>query len=164
MQKRDPHSRLSLYQYVFIKPLAFFAIIFSRTIALMHQWLITWFLQRPVHLQNPVKCLRWSVFRKYTLFFKSASVLLNFLINWASSVAYEHHHTEHHHTEALLIFTIFVSMSWSRSIYVLSMWSFFIFILIFIIINCIIPWIQTCAYFLEYVPLFLDNNVVAECE
>ena len=60
-------------------------------------------------------------------FFNSTSVLLNFLMNWASNVAYVLLNTfKHHHTETL-IFTIFVAMSGPRSIYVVSVWSIFHF-------------------------------------
>ena len=42
-------------------------------------------------------------------------------------------------------------MSWPKTIYVVSMWSFFIFIFISIMINLIISWIQTylflCLFF-----------------
>ena len=62
---------------------------------------------------------------KQRFFFNSASVLLNFYMNWASNVplvlvnAYKHQHSE-----SLLIFIAFVFMSNPRSIYVASMWSF----------------------------------------
>ena len=44
---------------------------------------------------------------------------------------------------------------------------FFFFVFIFIMMNCIISWIQThllFCLFLEYVLLFSDNNVDEECE
>ena len=90
-------------------------------------------------------------------------------MNWASDFAYVMLDTyKHHHTESHFIFTIFVSMSRHRSIYVVSMWSFFsFFIFIFIMINRIIPQIQThlfVCFFLEYTLLFLDDNVDEECE
>ena len=58
-------------------------------------------------------------------------------------------------------------MSRPTSVYVVSIWSFFIFIFIFITINCIISLIQTHLFFclfLEYVLLFLDDNVDEEYE
>ena len=58
-------------------------------------------------------------------------------------------------------------MSRSRSNYIVFMWSFFIFIFFFIMINCIISWIQTHLFFclhLEYVSLLLDGNVYEERE
>ena len=48
-----------------------------------------------------------------------------------------------HHTGTCFIFSIFVSMSWPSSIYVVSMWSIFIFSLIFITINHTISLKQT---------------------
>ena len=54
-----------------------------------------------------------------------------------------------------------------RSIYVVSMWIYFCFVLIFIMINCIISWIQTCLFFcifLRICPVLLDDNVNEECE
>ena len=57
-----------------------------------------------------------------TLFFNSDSMLLNFLMSWASAVAYVLLNTyKHHHTKALLVFTTFVSMSKFRSINVVCM-------------------------------------------
>ena len=76
-------------------------------------------------------------FNKQWMFFNSASVLLNFFMNWASNVAQVAFNTnKHHHTETLFAsFTIFVAMSRPRSIYVLSMWPIFMLIVIFIMIN-----------------------------
>ena len=54
---------------------------------------------------------------------------------------------KYNHTETLHIFTIFVSVSTSRSVYAYLRESIFIFVFIFIMINCIISWIQTCLFF-----------------
>ena len=87
-----------------------------------------------------------TFFIKQHFFFNSASVLLNFLKNWASSVGQVLLNTyRHHHVETPLIFTIFVSMCRRTPIYVICMWSFSIFILN--MINCIISWIQTHLFF-----------------
>ena len=68
----------------------------------------------------------------YTLFFNSASVLLNFFMNWASNVASVLlNANKHHHSETLFLFTIFVFISRPRYIYVVSMWSIFNFRLYF---------------------------------
>ena len=96
-----------------------------------------------------------NVFVKSTSrFFLKPRNLLNFFMNWASNVAEELLNTyKHHHTETLFVFSTFVSTS--RSIYVVSMWSIFHFI------NSITSWIQTHLFFyffLEYYPLFLDDN------
>ena len=69
-----------------------------------------------------------AFFYKQPFFFNSASVLLNFYMNWATNVTYLLLNTyNHYHTEARFIITIFVSMSRPRSIYVVSMWSIFLF-------------------------------------
>ena len=54
---------------------------------------------------------------------------------------------KHHRIEALFIFTIFVSMSRTRSIYVVSIWSF---VFIFIMINRVISYIQTHLFLSSY--------------
>ena len=59
------------------------------------------------------------------------------------------------------------AMSWPSSIYIVSMESFFIVILTFIIINHIILLKQTnlfFAHFLEYLKLVLDDNMAEESE
>ena len=66
--------------------------------------------------------------------------------------------THKHHNETLLIFTIFMSMSRRRPIYVLPMYSVFHFHLHFYGNT------SSFAYFLEYVLLFLDDNMDEECE
>ena len=85
--------------------------------------------------QNSAK-YRIHVFLWATLFFNSASVLLKFFINAASGVAYvlltahNHHHTETHFT-----FSIFVSCL-GLDLFMLYLCDpYFIFSLIFIIIN-----------------------------
>ena len=63
-----------------------------------------------------------------TLFFNSASMLLNFFMNWASNVVWVFLNTyNHHYTETHFIFSIFVSICRPRSIYAVSMWSLFHF-------------------------------------
>ena len=96
-----------------------------------------------------------------TLFFNSASVLLNFFMNWAPDVAWvlliAHNH---HHTVTSYICYI-VLMSSPSFIYVVSMWSiFFIFRLVFIMIDQLIPLKQThllSAHVPQYFILVLDN-------
>ena len=74
------------------------------------------------HFLNCLNGLNWNIF-----FFNSASVLFNFLVNWASNAASELLNTyEHHHTETRLILTIFAPMSGTRSIYVV-LWSIILF-------------------------------------
>ena len=59
-----------------------------------------------------------------------------------------------------------LSMPRSRSIFVVSMWSIFHFIFIFIRIKRTISWIPTYLFFffffLEYVPIFLDDKLDEE--
>ena len=88
------------------------------------------------------------LFLQATLFFNSASVLLNILINWASNFAY-------------VLLNNVSNIILSRFIYLLHLGSclhlglfmpylresIFIFVFIFIMINCIISWIQTCLFF-----------------
>ena len=68
------------------------------------------------------------------------------------------------------MFSLFVSMSRPLSIYAISLYlcdRFFIFSLIFIVINHIISFKQTymfLVHFLEYLPLFLYDNVHEESE
>ena len=71
------------------------------------------------------------------------------------------------------MFSIFVPMSWPRSIYVVSYCLsylydlFFIFSLIFIVINHMTSFKQTYLFFghfSECVLLFLDHNMVEESE
>ena len=61
-------------------------------------------------------------------------------------------------TDTFPVFTIFVSISKRRSISVLSMWSIFHFHLHFH------RHTSSFAYFLEYVLLFLDENVNEKCQ
>ena len=69
-----------------------------------------------------VNIIRIHAFFISNAFFNPASVLLNFLMNWATTVAQVLLNAcKDHHTETLSIFTIFVSMSKSRTIYVVSM-------------------------------------------
>ena len=58
-------------------------------------------------------------FLKATLFFNSASVLLNFFMNCALNVLLSTY--KHYHNEALFVFTLFVSISKPKSIYIVSM-------------------------------------------
>ena len=113
---------------------------------------------------NMVWLLDPSALNEYMLFYKqrffnSASVLLTFLINWASNVAYVLLNTyKHHYTKTILLFTLFVSMSRRRPVYILSMWSIFNFYLYFY------RHTFSFIYFLEYVLLFFDDDVDEECE
>ena len=72
------------------------------------------------------------------------------------------------HKTRLFIFTIFGPVSRPRSTYVVSMWSYFhFFAFIFIMINRTVSWIQTHLFYcllLEYVLLFLDDDMDDECE
>ena len=63
------------------------------------------------------------------IFFNLASVFLNFLINWTSSVGCVLLNTyKHHHNEARFMFiSICEPMSRCRSIYVVFMWFVFLF-------------------------------------
>ena len=65
---------------------------------------------------------------------------------------------EHYHSETLFTFTIFVSMSRRRPIYVLSTRSIFHFHLHFHRRT------SSLTYFLEYVLLLLDDNMDKKCE
>ena len=90
-----------------------------------------------------------------TIFFNSASVLLKFFMCWAQS---------HHSNET---FTISISMSRLRSIYLVFMWSVFHFQPDFNFINHITLFNQRYlffAHFLEYLLLFLDDNVDEKSE
>ena len=105
---------------------------------------------------------------KQCFLFNLASVLLNFFLNWASNVAQVLLNIyKYHHNETLYIFTIIVFISRPRSIYVYLCDLLSISIFIFIMINCIISWIQKhlffCLFF-EYVLSFLGDNVDEECE
>ena len=73
----------------------------------------------------------------------------------------------HHFTDTHFIFSILVSMSMPGPAYVVSMWSILIFSLIFIVINHITSLKQMdlfFVHFLEYLLLFLDDNVNEENE
>ena len=107
-----------------------------------------------------------DLFYKQRVFFNSAPVLLNFFMNWASNVAwmyaYNHHYTETHlHLVYLcpcLRLGLFVS-------YLCAL--FFIFSLIFSLINHITLLKQThlfLVHFLEFLLIFLDNKVDEESE
>ena len=116
-------------------------------------------------------CACWTnkrFFYKQSLLFNSASVLLNFFINWASNVACVLLNTyNHHYVETLCIFNIFVSISRPRSIYVVSMWSIFHFQPHFYSVNHIISVKQMHLFFvrfLEYLQLLLNDNLDEECE
>ena len=70
----------------------------------------------------------------------------------------------HLYFEIHFIFITFISMSRSKSIYVVSMWSIFISRLFFITINHITSFKQRYlffVYFLEYLQPFLHDNVFA---
>ena len=76
---------------------------------------------------------------------------LVFFMNIASNVTYVLLNTyNHNYAETHFIFSIFVSMPTPRSIYVISMWSIFIFSLIFIVINLIISFKQTHLFFVHF--------------
>ena len=105
------------------------------------------------------------MFFKASLFFNSASLLINFFMNSVSDVVYvlliAHNH---HHTEKHSIFSLFLTMSWPSSISFMSDLCnlFFIFTLIFTNINPIISLKQVhlfFARFLEYLKLVLDDNI-----
>ena len=65
-------------------------------------------------------------------FFSTQLRCFIFFMNWASNVAYVLPNTfKHYETETLFMFTIFVPRSRPRSIYVVSMWSNFQFLLHF---------------------------------
>ena len=69
-----------------------------------------------------------SKLEKDTHFFNSASVLLNFFTNRASNVTYVLLNKYNHcHTETLFIFSVFLSMSRTRFINVVSLWFLFQF-------------------------------------
>ena len=113
---------------------------------------------------NTSECTRF--FLKGVLFFNWASGLVDFFMNWVSNIALLKTYN-HYHTEIPFIFTIIESMSRPRSIYITSMWCIFLFHLHFLMINRIIPWIQThllFCLFLEYALLFLEDNADEECE
>ena len=111
-----------------------------------------------VWLLDPSALNEYMLFYKQR-FFNSASVLLTFLINWASNVAYVWLNTyKHHHPKTFLIFTLFVSMSRRRPVYILSVWSIFNLYLYFY------RHTSSFIYFLEYVLLFFDDNVDEECK
>ena len=68
----------------------------------------------------------------------------------------------HHLNETHFKFSIFITMSWPSSIYVVSTGSIFIFTLIFSTINHIISLKQRhliFTHFLEYLILVLDDNM-----
>ena len=95
-------------------------------------------------------------------FFNSASVLLNFFhklsLKCSLGVAYTYNH---HHSETLSLFTLFVSMTRSRSIYVISRLSdFYLHIHYDQSYNLMNIDICAFAYFLEQVLLFSGE----ECE
>ena len=72
----------------------------------------------------------------------------------------------YHCTDTHFIFSMFVSVSWARSTYVICD-LFFHFSLIFIVINHITTYKQRYfffLYFLEYLQLFLGDNVDEEPE
>ena len=74
-----------------------------------------------MHAKFLLRC--FSVHAFFIGFFKWASVLLNFFMNWASNVVYMFLNTcNHHYTETHIVFSIFVSMSRHRPIYVVSLW------------------------------------------
>ena len=71
---------------------------------------------------------------------------------------------KHHHTATLFVFTKFVPKSRPGAMYVVSWWSIFHFYLHF---HYDLSYKYRCicsfAYFLEYVLLFLDDNVDEQC-
>ena len=74
--------------------------------------------------------LRCCLCRLQRFFSTQLRCCLFFFMNWASNVAYMLPNTfKHDQTETLFIFTIFVPRSRPRSIYVVSMWSNFQFLL-----------------------------------
>ena len=107
----------------------------------------------------------WYI-KSYTLFFFQATF---FFPNSACCLIFPRIQLQmlliaqnHHHTEIHFIFSIFVSMSWPSSIYVISMW--FIFRLIFIIIKHIISLKQAHLFFVYFFILILDDNMNKESE
>ena len=98
------------------------------------------------------------IHQNYTLFpinnaFPQPSLSVAKLSHELSLIAWMLHNTyKHHHTETLFIFSIFESMSRPRSIYVVSMWSFFHFHSFFILFfsNHIISLKQIHSIFCTY--------------
>ena len=113
---------------------------------------------------------RWSSNKspdqmKYTLFFNSASVLLNFFMNWASTFAWVLLNTYNNIILRHFTFGIFLTMSRSGSVMSYLCDLFFIFSLIFIVIYHIILFKQMYLFFghfLEYLLLFLYDNLDEE--
>ena len=87
-------------------------------------------------------------------FCNSDSVFLNFLINWPSNVASVLLNTyKHHHTETILIFYY---MPRPRNISC-PCDLFFIFIIIFTVINHVVSWIRTHFFFFGIRPIILQK-------
>ena len=97
---------------------------------------------------------------KYTLFFNSVSVLLNFFMNWASIVAWVLLNTYNHIILRHFTFGIFLTISRPGSIMSYLCDLFFILSLIFIIIYHIIlkQMYLFFWHFLEYLLLFLYDT------
>ena len=82
----------------------------------------TYFLNRISAGLLPGNFQNHTLLFKNNAFFNSASVLLNFFINWASNVAQVLLNTyNNHYTETHFIFSIFVFMSRPMSIYAVCM-------------------------------------------
>ena len=82
------------------------------------------------------------------------SVLLNFFMNWDSNVAQKLLNTyKHHHTETLF-YLLYLCPCLDLGLFLPYLRDlFFIFVLIFIMINCVILWINTHLLFC----LFVEN-------
>ena len=110
----------------------------------------------------------YTLFLEAALFFNSASVLLNFIMNWASKIAscYLIHITII--TLSYNLYLVYLCPCLGLSLFMSYLCDlFFIFSLRFIVINHITSFKQTYlffVYFLEYFLLLLDDNVDEESE
>ena len=81
----------------------------QRTIQLGHQDHVG--MEVLHRLSRRLQIIHTGFFIQAMLFFNPVSVLHNFFMNRASSVAQVLHNTQHHHTEKTFLFTIFVPRS-----------------------------------------------------
>ena len=106
----------------------------------------------------------------YELFFYSAPVLLNFFMNWVSDVGLALFNAYNHHAEVNFVFSIIVYLyvSRPRSITCHIYAIYFSFSASFSLSLIIQPHVNrhTCffVHLLEYLLLFLDDNVDEESE
>ena len=113
--------------------------------------------------------LSYTLFFISNAFFNSASVLLNFFVNWATNVTWVLLDTyNHYYTEAYFMCSIFVPMFIGLGLLMSYLCDLFLISsLIFIFINHITSLKQThlaFVQFLEYLLLFLDDNLDEESE